>query len=138
MGTPTQLKRGCGLDTVRFTEVDAELLYAIPKPGGDIAKIINCVLYLNRAPAPSRFAIESCITKAVQAGCLKLSDSRILVVEEWYDRIHACDATAANEVQSMLSFQAELLCRDWSVKSRDVFTLSEADYEAAIQKSFLA
>src|SRR4051812_44469902 len=90
--------------TLVFDESDVELLYSFPQPPSDLSEIIRCFMFINRAAPPTYDEVASCLIKAMKAGIVREDGGKYVTVKEWYDRIHREDATAGNEIQSMINF----------------------------------
>ena len=123
------------MDDVRFSIRDAELLYSIPKPGGDVLLILRCFFHLMRCAPPTFDEFLEGIQKAVKVGCVRIEGNLIRVTDEWYDRIHAADDTAPNEIESLLEFEEVLLASSWTVKCDLMPSFSRAAYERAATKA---
>jgi len=95
--------------TVTFSIDDVELLYSVPRPGGDVSTILRAFVFLNRAATPPFSLFQTCFTKALQSGILVESNCSYQMSKEWYQRIHAHDESAGNEIESMLEFQDEFV-----------------------------
>ncbi len=119
--------------TVTFSVDDAELLYSIPEPGGNIAQIVRAYMFINRTVPPPYSLLHDCFTKAIQCGILQKDDCYYYVTSEWYERIHAHDGREGNEIESMLVFQEDFVGKQLPVISTEHTAFSEQDYDAVLK-----
>jgi len=118
---------------VQFTIRDAEILYAIPKLGADVATIVRCYMFLNRSAPPTQDEIQGCLTKALNADIARKFGDVFVVSEEWYDRIHAADETADNEIEAMLEFADSVVNEEFTEVRRTSYAISERDFESIVE-----
>lgn len=114
---------------VRFTVREAELLYSIPKPPTELETIVRCFMFINRAAPPTFEELTSCLTKGVKAGIIQKDNGKFAVEGSWYNKIHAADETAENEIESMLEFEEWFVDHEFPErdKTSHVLTLTEFD-----------
>ena len=122
------------MGTVQFNTRDAELLYSFPKPASDVATIVRCFVFLNRAAPPSLGELTSCLTKGLRAGIIRRDGERFVVDGDWYGRIHMADATAENEIEAMLDFESGFVGMDFDATTDAACTLTEGEYESILAK----
>jgi len=118
---------------VTFSIDNVELLYSIPRPGGDLATIVRAFVFLNRSTSPAFSLLQECFTKALQAGILTATDGNYQVQPDWYERIHRFDESAGNEIESMLEFQDEFVGEEVPLVTSAKFSFTEEDYNAIVR-----
>lgn len=114
---------------IRFTRLDAEILYCIPKPPVDLAAIIGTYVFINRAGVPRYEELQGCLSRALNAGILRQAEEKFTVDESWYEVIHAADRTAENEIDSMIVFEDWLIQRDFLHLFDSGYHLSKDEYQ---------
>lgn len=119
--------------TVTFGIDDIELLYSIPRPGGDLARIIRTFVFVNRSAPPSFSLLNDCLSKAMQAGILVECDGQYRIDPIWYDKIHSHDNLDVNEIQSMLAFQDEFAGKEVLAVVTTPARFTEKDYQLAVK-----
>lgn len=119
---------------VIFSGDDVTLLYSIPQPGGDLAKIVRTFMFINRCAAPPFSGLRDCFTKALQAGILLANDGHFQIAPEWYERIHEHDGLDMNEMQSLLEFEQEFVGEEVPVVIAAQANVTEKDYEAVLKE----
>lgn len=119
--------------TVKFTEDDVALLYTIPKPGGDLATIIQTYCFVNRDAPPTFSRLADCFTKALKAGILLENGGCYRIAPDWYGRIHSYDESESNEIQAMLAFEDEFVGKEVPVVVDTQADLIEDDYETLVR-----
>ena len=116
----------------KFSEMDAAILYAMPKPAVELATLIRHYTFINRAAPPPYAALASCLAKSVAAGILTVSpEGRYSILEEWFEYIHRFDDHASNEIESLIAFEELFTAQTWPAVSQER-VLSEDDYRAAL------
>lgn len=121
-------------DALTFTIDDVELLYTIPKQGGDLAKILRTFVFINRASPPIYAILHGCFSKAMKTGILLTKNEQYHIEEKWYQRIHAHDNSRGNEIDSMLDFQDEFVGEEVPALGNEVFSVSEDEYTKIVQE----
>ncbi|VTR97004.1 hypothetical protein [Tuwongella immobilis] len=122
------------MGSIQFNARDAELLYSFPKPASDVATIVRCFVFLNRAAPPSFGEFASCLTKGLRAGIIREEGERFVIDDDWYGRIHMADATAENEIESMLEFESRFVGVDFDATTDAACALTEGEYESVLAK----
>jgi len=120
--------------TIQFNIKDAELLYSFPKPVSDIATIVRCFVFLNRAASPTFGELTNCLSKGLRAGIIRDEGERFVIDDNWYGRIHMSDATAENEIEAMLEFESEFVNVEFDETTDAACSLTEAEYESILAK----
>ena len=121
---------------VRFSDVDAAILYSIPKPGVSLPELLRYYTFINRIAVPSYEVLADCLSKSVAAGVVRLPRRREYSLEDrWYEYIHQFDGRTDNEIESMLAFQELFLANDWpAVIDGKRYTLERAEYDRAVSE----
>ncbi len=119
---------------VNFSIDDVELLYSIPRPGGDISTILRAFVFLNRSATPPFSLFQACFTKALQSGILVENNCSYQMSKEWYQRIHAHDESAGNEIESMLEFQDEFVGEEVVVELDVQANIDQRQYEQLVRE----
>ena len=121
-------------NSVTFSVDDVELLYSIPKPGGDLTTIVRAFVFLNRCAAPSFLALRGCFTKALQSGIVVEDGGQFQIAQVWYERIHAHDDSIGNEIDAMLAFQDDFLGEEVPVLNAARFVVTEEEYDELVRE----
>jgi hypothetical protein len=117
--------------TIKFKDKDADILYCIPDAGGDVLRTLDIYHFINRtAPPPFESFVES-MTRSLAAGIIEDVGGKFVPTAEWYQFIHAADKSSANEIDSLIDFEARLLSCEWEVRNTTVYQFDEADYMRA-------
>ncbi|WP_425396544.1 hypothetical protein [Aeoliella sp.] len=116
------------MQSIHFTSQDASILYAVPKPPADLCTIVRYHTFVNRCAPPSLDELQGCLDRAFAAGVLSCKRKKIVVEQPWYDRIHAADASADNEIESMLEFEEWLTAQEFAQVSDERFEITPAEY----------
>lgn len=116
------------MQSIHFTSQDASILYSIPKPASELQVIVRCHTFINRCAPPSLDELQGCLDRAFAAGVLSSKRKKIVVEQQWYDRIHATDASADNEIESMLEFEEWLTAQEFAQVSDERFEITPAEY----------
>lgn len=119
---------------LQFNETDAELLYCFPQPPADLFTIVWYFTFVNRAAPPTFVEVASCLTKAMEAGIVREDSGRYVIVEEWYEPIHREDATAGNEIYSMMAFEEGFVDVEFEPIAEVGAIPSEAEYAAVLRR----
>jgi len=122
------------MGTIQFNTKDAELLYSFPKPATDVKTIVWCFTFINRTYSPSFGELTSCLTKGLKAGIIREDGGRFVIDDDWYDRIHMADATAENEIESMLEFEEGFVNVYFDERTDAACTLTKEEYESILSK----
>ena len=120
--------------SIQFNARDAELLYSFPKPASDVATIVRCFVFLNRAAPPSFGELTSCLTKGLRAGIIREDGGPFVIDDNWYGRIHKADATAENEIEAMLEFESGFVSVDFDETTAAACAITEEEYESVLAK----
>src|SRR5688572_9031696 len=121
------------MDEIRFTRLDAAILYSTAQPGLPLDQLIWYYTFVNRDAPPSFEELAGCLSRATRAGVLTVTgDDRFVVTDEWYQRIRQFDDQSPNEIESLIRFEERvLLARDWPATGVEEFRLTLAPYRAA-------
>ena len=120
------------MGTIRFNTTDAEILYSFPKPETDLKTIVWCFTFINRTAPPSYDELANCLAKGVKAGIIRVKGELLAIENDWYERIHMADATADNEIESMLEFTDWLTETELPALCEPAYSLSTSDYAAVL------
>lgn len=126
------------MNCIMFDERDVEILYSIPKSGADLTEILRWYILLNRAAQPSFPVLQDCFRKASIVGCLKTDGKHLKMEREWFERIHAADETASNEIESLIEFQDGFAGKEVPAVQEAAIHLSEKEYDSILQDIHLA
>ena len=121
-------------NSVIFNEKDIDLLYIVPRPGSDILYIVRVYTFVHRTFPPAYMEIQMCFTKALQTGIMQEEKGKYKIVPEWYEHIHAHDATAANEIESLLEFAEEFVGTELPIIVDKKFIVTEEQYNLLLKK----
>jgi hypothetical protein len=121
------------MQRIRFSEIDAWILYCIPKPIVDLREIVRYYTFVNRAAPPTLRELKECLAKALSVGIIKKQAGGFIIDDVWYDKIHAADGAAENEIESMLAFQESLLGMVFDVSKPVNFVLDRREYDEALR-----
>ena len=117
---------------IQFNEADAEILFSIPRIPADLVTILRCFMFLNRSAPPAFEQLECCLSKAIKVGIVQEEGKKLVVKQEWYNRIHAADDESDNEIESMLTFQESFIGIDFSEVVSSEFALSRVAFQSAV------
>jgi hypothetical protein len=125
------------MNYVIFSETDAAILYSISRPPMRLSTLIWYYKFINRFAPPPHTRVESCLSKAYQAGILTVSgksEFRVRVDDDRYEKIHQFDESAANEIEAMLRFEEVVLCSvEWPIVNAVSIVLTVEDYQRAVK-----
>ena len=122
-------------ETIRFSEREATLLWALPKDGSDLAYLVRILAFIERdAVAPYGFFREA-VSRAVRAGVVSSADGVFQVAPEWYDCLHQFDAPARIPEDSIAELAEFLGNWDWPCPCSPDLEISVTEYEQAVAKA---
>lgn len=121
------------METIHFNTNDAAILYSFPKPASDLKTIVWCFTFINRTAPPAYLELVNCLTKGLKAGVIRAVGERFAVEVDWYDRIHMADATAANEIESLLEFTDWLTEIEFPAVSEATFSMTVSEYQSLLE-----
>jgi hypothetical protein len=121
------------MQRIRFSEIDAWILYCIPRCIADLAYIVRYYTFVNRAAPPSWRELKECLAKALSVGIIRKQAGGFIIDDVWYDKIHAADGAAENEIESMLAFQESLLGMEFNEQKPVNFVLDRGEYDEAVR-----
>lgn len=59
------------MPAVRFQYPDAAILYCIPRFGTNLANLISCYTFFDRAAIPTYEAVSGCLSRATRVGMMR-------------------------------------------------------------------
>lgn len=115
---------------LNFDQVDATLIWVIPKNGCDLLQLIKTYTFIDRTSPPSFEAVHACLSKAIMAGMVKFTTHKTYHVSDyWYNVIHQFDQCAKNEFEAISELEDYLYAGSWPSENDSVFDLTRGEYD---------
>lgn len=122
------------MTSIRFSSDDAMILYYIVDTGDSVTGILRFLVSgENRGGTPDYHVFVECIGKALMAGLVEVSATKITPTELLRQMVGAVNHKSGAGTFALLEFEDELCMKEWAIKNLDHYVLVEREYIRAAQ-----